>query len=501
MAMRFTSRPVVALFCLILAAAVFLRFYQLDANPPALFKDEAFFANVAHSLSSTGRDLNGASLPLVSYGHNAAILPLQMYPVVVSVMAFGFNVFAVRFVPAACGVLVVLASFLLARFLFDDAVAIVCALLVAVSPFHVVYSRMGIGATQFMLLFISGLYLVLKGLEGRRLFILFGGLSIGLTFWSYYVAHLFVPLFFFAFSALYANTLKSWREKVSYGLFLLILVVLFAGSLAVSDLSKIPGPPNPASSLSRLASNSLDELQAIFTLDGRWQWPLYGDGFGVLYSIELPLLVLGIIFLLSERKTRGSLLLCWLLIALVLGAFTSNVLNGSVRRSLSCAGPVLEIISAYGLVRLLSFFSKRPKAFWLVAGVCFLSLAFSMSQFFIYYFTVQPVSLEEERVFMTPARDVFAYAESVKSGYGRIVITSDFDTTHWPQWASGTFEDYRILYTRRFGNDSAYVFGNASVYPLDGRTLFIVRPYELENVTPLKVFTYSNGDVAYKAVA
>jgi hypothetical protein len=101
---------------------------------------------------------------------------------------------------------------------------------------------------------------------------------------------------------------------------------------------------------------------------------------------------------------------------------------------------------------------------------------------------------------MTPMKELFNYTESVKDKYDKILFTSNFDTTHWPNWPEVTFNDYYMLHTRRFVVDSKYVLGNVSSHPIDGRTLFVARDFELVNTTPQKVFYYSNGEVAYKII-
>jgi 4-amino-4-deoxy-L-arabinose transferase-like glycosyltransferase len=503
MAFRFPSRLVVALLCVIMAVAVFLRFYRLGANPAGVYEDEAFFANLGFCLLSTGHDFQGVFLPVVSYGHDTAVLPFQAYPVAVSVFVFGFNAFAVRFVPAVCGVLIVLASFLLARLLFDDVIALAAAMLVAVSPFQVTYSRIGLtNLIPMTMFFVLGVCFLLSSFKGGRIFMVLAAVAFGMTFLTYFLAHLFVPVFLLGFHLLFSRKLSAPGLKRWYLLFLLLVGFFFFGSLALTQVSRIAGPSHTGW-FSELPSNLLEQLRVLLLPGGEWASPpAPGEG-GVLYPFELPFLLLGAFLLLRERNSQGMLVVFWACLALFTGAFTSNVLNGSVRRSLSCAGPVLEIIAAYGLVRLLLFFQRRRRAFWLVAGVCVLSLSLSVCQFAYYYFLIQPASLSAEQVFMTPLRDALYYAESLRDRYDRVVVIEDFKLM--PYNSHNFLRDYTSFYlgneTTRCTGLSRYSLGNVSQYAPDGRTLFIVRPYEIENATTLQTFYYSNGDAAYLAVA
>lgn len=208
----------------ILLIACVLRFYGLGSNPPGLYEDEAFFGSLAYCLLTTGRDFNGNFLPLISYGHLTSIPPLQIYPVVASVFVFGFNEFAVRFYPAFFSVLVVFLTFLLARFLFNDYVALFSSFFVAVSPWHIVYSRIGFAnvmPTTFF--FVFGLYLFLKGLKDDSRFMACGAFLIAMAFFSYYMSHMFVPFFLFGFHYLFYGELKASGKLRLYYLLLFML--------------------------------------------------------------------------------------------------------------------------------------------------------------------------------------------------------------------------------------------------------------------------------------
>jgi hypothetical protein len=191
----------------------------------------------------------------------------------------------------------------------------------------------------------------------------------------------------------------------------------------------------------------------------------------------------------------------WPLLAFVVGALTSDVSEGSVRRAFTCAGPVFEIIVAYAVYKVLSFYWSNRKVFWLLAFLMTFSLFLGVHQFLTHYFVYQPTSIEAEKVFMTPTKELFNYTESVKGQYDKILVTDRFDVTPSQVNSRLVLEDYVFFYTKNLLNNSKYVLGNVSPHPINGKTLFVVRDYELVNVTPLKVFSYSNGEVAYKSVA
>jgi predicted membrane-bound mannosyltransferase len=303
-----SSLSVVALFLLvILLFACLLRFYRLESIPNGLYYDEAFFGDLAYCVLSTGRDFEGVSWPLSSSGHGTSVLPLQFYPAAVSVFVFGFDVFAVRFVPALLGVLIVLVTFLLARFLFNDFVGLLSAFLVAVSPWHVVYSRIGFqNILPMVFFFLLGLYLFLRGLQGNKWFIVLGAFCFGLTFFSYFLSHLFVILFLFGFHCLLYNKIESSGRPRFYYFFLFISLLLVA-SLKIAPPDKIFVPFSMVEDLPQFLSNLFEQLNVVFSLKGGWSWPPYVNGPGVFYPVYVPLLFLGV-FLLFHYKERFNIL-------------------------------------------------------------------------------------------------------------------------------------------------------------------------------------------------
>jgi len=484
----------------ILFVAVFLRFYRLGSLLPSLYIDEAFFGDLAYCVLTTGRDLQGVSWPLISHGHFTTVLPLQFYPTVVSIFVFGFDAFAIRFVPALLGVLIVLLTFLLARFLFNDFVALLSAFLVAVSPFHITYSRLGFGIFQLTFFFTLGLYLFLRGLKGNGRLMVLGGFCFGLTFFSYYLAHVFVVFFLFGFHYLWHADITSSGKRKPYHLLLFVTLLFFLASLGITPLDKVVAP-RMAGDLPEFLSNLFEQLDVVFLFNSDWNWPPYTTGPSIFYPICVPLLPLGV-FLLFHHNDRFSipLIIYWLLLSFIVGAFTSTVFEGSIRRTFACAGPVFEIMIAYAVYRVLLFYQGNKRVFWLLFGLFSIGLLLGVHQFLVHYFVYQPTSIEAEKVFMLPVRELFNYTESLKDHYDRIIVTNNFDTITWP-FIPVAFEDYYMSYTKKCVVDSKYVFGNVSSYTPNNRTLFVARDYEMVNATPKKVFPYSNGEVAYKIVA
>src|SRR5260221_14138646 len=92
---------------LILLAALFLRLYKIDTNPPGLTPDEASLGYNAYSILKTGRDEYGTLLPVIFKSFGDYKPGLYVYLAVPAVATFGLNETAVRLPSVIAGVFTV----------------------------------------------------------------------------------------------------------------------------------------------------------------------------------------------------------------------------------------------------------------------------------------------------------------------------------------------------------------------------------------------------------
>ena len=129
------------LLVLVLALAVFLRFYLLDGQ--SFWNDEGNSARIAER-----------SLQLITEGAAGDIHPpLYYYLLHVWRGLFGASEFALRSLSAMLGVLVVGLTFLIGRKVFSAGVGLLAAFVAAINPFQIYYSQ---EARMYMLLAVIG---------------------------------------------------------------------------------------------------------------------------------------------------------------------------------------------------------------------------------------------------------------------------------------------------------------------------------------------------------
>jgi 4-amino-4-deoxy-L-arabinose transferase-like glycosyltransferase len=123
---------------------------RLQEAPVYLGRDEVFCALSARSIASTGRDLNGRLLPLFFYtgrGRQDWAAPVLVYSVAMVLKVLPFSETAIRLPIALAGIVDVLLMYFIGRLLFTrTALAVLAAVLMALTPTHFVHARLALAA-------------------------------------------------------------------------------------------------------------------------------------------------------------------------------------------------------------------------------------------------------------------------------------------------------------------------------------------------------------------
>ncbi|MFN8471758.1 MAG: glycosyltransferase family 39 protein [Anaerolineae bacterium] len=165
----------------IVVLGAFLRFWQLGAAPPGLYRDEAYYALDAVDV------LNGAH-PIFFEANNGRE-PLFIYLAALGIAALGRTPVAIRIVAALVGTLTILATFLMGRAFFSSRVGLLTAAVCAVTVWPVNLSRVGLRVGTFPLIAALCLWQGATAFRTRRTrhWVAAGALY-GLLFYTYLVA-------------------------------------------------------------------------------------------------------------------------------------------------------------------------------------------------------------------------------------------------------------------------------------------------------------------------
>ncbi|MFA6450498.1 MAG: phospholipid carrier-dependent glycosyltransferase, partial [bacterium] len=173
------------LLAAIVAFGFAVRVARLDSAPPGFYIDEASFGYNAYSILTTGRDEFGTFLPLYTPSFGTGKNPVYLYATAASVAAFGLNETAVRLPAAVFGALTVLLTYLLGAALTKRrSVGLLAALFLALSPWHIFFSRFAVETTSMVFFITLGVYLLVRGLE-RPGALAWGALALGVSLYTY----------------------------------------------------------------------------------------------------------------------------------------------------------------------------------------------------------------------------------------------------------------------------------------------------------------------------
>ncbi|MBI3443558.1 glycosyltransferase family 39 protein, partial [Candidatus Woesebacteria bacterium] len=212
------------LFWLILALAAILRFYKLGEIPLSLDWDENSNAYNAYSIIKTGRDEYGDFLPITNRSFDDYKPPAYMYLNIPTVAVFGLTPFAARLPSAIFGFLTVPVIYFLAKKLFEKSneelkiknfklkIPEIAMLFLAISPWHLQFSRVGFEATVGLFFAAAAVAAFLYGLESKK-WLIVSAVAIGLSTYTYHTERIFVPLIFLAAIILYRQELAKIGKK------------------------------------------------------------------------------------------------------------------------------------------------------------------------------------------------------------------------------------------------------------------------------------------------
>ena len=340
----------------ILVLAAVVRMYDIAANPPGFFADEAAYGYNAYTILETGRDDTGARLPVFFRSFGEYKLPVYIYTQVPVIAVFGLSETSVRVTTAIYGVLTVLAVYLLLRVLFrQEGAALAAAAVLAILPWHIHYSRTGLGEIiVFPFLLVFSLYLFHVGTKRPVIWIL-AAVSCALTFYSYRSAWVTLPPMLLILAVLYRKELlQHWRwAAASIAILAVLSIPIPVHLLSVStdraqDQSLLASDAGFWETIRTFLSQYRAHFEASFLFDGTAERNIRHliPGTGWLYWWQAPLLVIGAAALLW-RPTRPKLLLIALFVLFPLGGALSLGSPSSSRSILGSVG--FAVITGYGI--------------------------------------------------------------------------------------------------------------------------------------------------------
>lgn len=551
------------ILAVIIGLAIAARFTGLGSVPPSPDWDEAALGYNAWSIIQTGKDEYGTSFPVIFRSFDDYKPGLYVYLAIPSILLFGLTTFAVRLPSAIIGVFAVWATYELVRGLLSglrdktdrtdktnkeaDVVALFSAFFMAISPWHIQFSRIAFEASVGMAFTIFGTLCFLKGLR-KPWYWYFTAFWYALAIYVYQSEKVFIPLLMVSLVIVFWRTLfSSWKHLIGPGiLFGLIAVPFYWQTISDPDaLLRAKGvslfadqTPYLSKTVKRLERDyaSGDMLGIIFDnrrvtyavgfaqsylshFDINWLF-VTGDQarhqppeFGHLYLFELPLIVIGLYVLLFGRYDRRVklLLLLWIMMTPMPASITTGTPHPI--RTIHFL-PGVHILSAIGVVYCIDWMKKNGRHAFLygsvasVAGiVVFCNIAYYIAQYAIQY------SYASSQEWQYGYEEAVPFVASIAQGYDRVIVSNQD-----PLGQSYIFFLYYLKYdpssyiaeggSETGGFAEQHSFGPYEFRPFDwaneqqlGRTLYVGRPGDFPHDVPsLKTVYYLDGTPAIKIV-
>lgn len=532
---------------IIIFIAFFFRFYSLSEVPPQPTVDEVSIGYNAFSILKTGADEYGTKFPILLRAYDDWRPALYVYLVIPFVALFDLSILAIRLPSVILSTLSIIAIYFLLREMFRSkekshfsfhnpasSIPLLASLLLAVSPWHIYISRLGHEANASYAFFIFGLLFFFRFVNKEKWNLYLSALFFALSFDSYQSTKLVVPLVLLVLVILYFKTLIANKKTVIVSAIIGFIVALpilatsfdqnalirfkatnileysfeyFEAQKARLDEDKARGDILGVLFDNRkIASGLLISKAYLSHLDPQWLFlnergeQFKAPNLGLLYLFELPLIILGILFItrIGISTKVVIFIFSWGLIAIIPGAITTGYAHPM--RIFSFL-PLPQIFAAIGFLVFFSYLKNWNK----VKNIGLITFSFILLIFVLWffhsYFTLVPRELS--RHFQYGVLQALDEAARIESSYDRVVVSN----------RDRLFESYMFYlylhkvdpskYQEQGGTISGgfaeehkigkYEFGSIEdkIYP---NTLYILNPDELKSgMTKLKEILYLDG--------
>lgn len=371
------------LLSLILFLAVFLRFWQLGIVPVGVTHDELGYIYNSYSISQTGRNVFGEFLPFLTW-LNIGGFPFLPVPIYISApffWFFGLSPLVGRLPSAILGTLDVFLLYILVKQIFNKtSLALLSALFLAISPWHLHLSRSAYDPNFALFFYLLGIVIFIYEVKSKKLPI-FSAVAMLFAIFSYRGMNPIFPVLIIAlvwygiaFLNMSRKQLVAFLVNVGFVVLVIALVVLINGRAYTAEariwddpkmqenidtqIREAQGPlfvrrlflNKPMYVINKLRENYIRAYSPEFLFLYTEPSKIYSVwSRGRIYFLDLLFIILGIGYLYKLNKHRASFVLLLVLIGGLpgmIGGFPYSARNFFL-------SALLPILSAGGVLFLL----------------------------------------------------------------------------------------------------------------------------------------------------
>ncbi len=533
----------------IIFLAVVLRVYQLSHVPPSASLDEASIGWNAYSILNTGADEYGYKFPILLRAYDDWRPALYVYLVIPFIKLLGLSVIAVRLPSVILEIFAILATYFLVKELFEkykykEYLGLLSAFFLSISPWSVYISRLGHEANAGFAFGIFAIFFFLKFKNSlKNIYLYLAVIFFSISFYAYQAEKIFIPLIVIILAVLFREKLLARKKHLLFAtlLGLVILIPVLKETLSPNGLARFRGTSafdvnapvyfqaakirlsakenhnllkevlnnNRIVTLKIFTGNYISHFSPYFLFANSGLGDFRAPKVGLLYLFELPLIIIGIFYLLFgkfDRKVK-IFLAGWIIIS----PLAASIASGSphAMRSYNFL-PTFQILSSLGLIYLVVFIKKgiaRNIFMFIVLFIVIVNVLYFCRQYFISFPKEQSSSFQYTMSVVVPyiLRNQNSFDEVIISNrnnlaqsYMLFLFYSKYDPILYQNeggTVTGGFEQ-----THKFGN---YKFKDISLKKISRGVLYLGNPSEspLESDKFFVVKNFTNLDGKISAVA
>lgn len=507
----------------ILVTTLLLRLFDVGSIPSSLNSDELLKAYDGASVWLTGKDHHGSWFPLFFEQSGEYSPPLYIYFSGLFSSCFGIGPVMVRLPSVLLGYVSVLFTLYFLRRISTEKTALVAAALVAVSPWHIFYSRIGWEAVlQVPMQLIAFLFLEKWVNDNAFKSLIISTTAFALTLYAYPTERLFIPLMLLWICMVYYKQIIQQYKQVILCLGWFVILMLPTINMYINHQQQM---------------QARWQFLSVFHLTDGWlvfftQWlehlsPMFlfitGSYFGMIGGVALlvilPFFYLGLWTCVRRHNKSDLILLGWFLLFSVPASMTydrydSSSMPNSLRTT--CGMPVIEIISAYGIMACYDWIKQEDVKKYFFYGIALLIIP---NAAYVYYDYSKHYSNRVIESSQFNFQLLVKFIETFKYDYDKVIIShkiglhpisvaafskespEPFSHEDYPKYVL-PFYHYVPTY-HDWGTDEYNRFGtiNRWFYQGEGKLLIVAKAGEIWDEKPIFTIGYPNGEPAYEFYA
>jgi len=502
---------VAVLLTAIVSVGCIVRIYRLGQAPAGFFCDEAATGYNAYQLLKSGKDEFGRPWPIFFESFGIWRAPIPFYATIPAVWVFGLSEFSSRLPSAIIGSLTIIAIFFLAYELTASSlVALASALFLAISPWHIQFSRYAEANAYWPFFLTLSIVVFLRSLRTKNntLIAIACGLF-GLSLYTYFPAYLLSPLFLALLTCVFLPNIWHIKKGLMIGLivFFVIAFPLLAGIRSGATTARLTMTSSSAKdkTLQTVAKAALVTYRDHFMPDFLF---LAGDigyrshfitrysvrGMGQLYLWQFPLILVGLWMAAKKNPKLFKVSILWLLLYPVGSSVVPFADGGGPFATRSIMGVIpFQILCALGLFSIATWIKQKGAQLVFVC-ICACVMFVSVSWYTHQYFMVYPRYSSDFWGWQYGARETMMYFLAHSRQYDELYLTDAFNSPN----SFITFYDPENHCSRKCR------IGRFDRLDESKKQLFSVSPKDLEELKAqgvhmniLHVVSYPNTDPAF----